>query len=76
VLPFTGLHEPAGIAVDKGGSVYVADKGNTRRSNYWPGQPPPRHVVDVDAHQAHPMSLIERCARRRALSNSLESDHI
>jgi serine/threonine-protein kinase len=30
VLPFTGLDEPRGLAVDAGGTVYVADTGNGR----------------------------------------------
>lgn len=30
VLPFTGLNNPAGVAVDTAGSVYVADEGNKR----------------------------------------------
>jgi DNA-binding beta-propeller fold protein YncE len=29
-LPFTGLNEPAGVAVDTSGAVYVADVGNNR----------------------------------------------
>jgi serine/threonine protein kinase, bacterial len=30
VLPFTGLNLPTGVAVDSGGTVYVADNGNGR----------------------------------------------
>jgi serine/threonine protein kinase, bacterial len=30
VLPFTGLSNPAGVAVDGAGSVYVVDAGNSR----------------------------------------------
>jgi serine/threonine protein kinase, bacterial len=29
-LPFTGLNTPLGVAVDKNGAVYVADRGNDR----------------------------------------------
>jgi DNA-binding beta-propeller fold protein YncE len=29
-LPFTGLHEPRGVAVDAAGNVYVADSANNR----------------------------------------------
>ena len=30
VLPFTGLHDPAGVAVSSVGDVYVCDAGNSR----------------------------------------------
>jgi serine/threonine protein kinase, bacterial len=30
VLPFTGLGQPAAVAVDSTGAVYVADEGNNR----------------------------------------------
>jgi serine/threonine-protein kinase len=30
VLPFTGLSNPGGVAVDTAGDVYVADSGNNR----------------------------------------------
>jgi serine/threonine protein kinase, bacterial len=30
VLPFTGLHEPHGVAVDAAGNLYVTDFGNNR----------------------------------------------
>ncbi len=29
-LPFTGVKDPQGVAVDTAGNVYVADKGNNR----------------------------------------------
>ncbi len=28
VLPFTGLNQPSGVAVDRGGSVYITDWNN------------------------------------------------
>jgi serine/threonine protein kinase, bacterial len=30
VLPFTGLDDPVGVAVDTAGNVYVTDNGNNR----------------------------------------------
>ena len=30
VLPFTGLHNPGGVAVDSTGNLYVTDNGNSR----------------------------------------------
>jgi serine/threonine protein kinase, bacterial len=30
VLPFTGLNNPHGVAVDNNGNVYVTDSGNNR----------------------------------------------
>ena len=30
VLPFTGLHNPGGVAVDSTGNLYVTDNGNNR----------------------------------------------
>lgn len=30
VLPFTGLNDPFGVAVDSAGNVYAADFGNNR----------------------------------------------
>jgi serine/threonine protein kinase, bacterial len=30
VLPFTGLNNPVGVAVDTAGSLYVTDVGNNR----------------------------------------------
>jgi DNA-binding beta-propeller fold protein YncE len=30
VLPFNGLNNPADVAVDSGGNVYVSDTGNNR----------------------------------------------
>lgn len=30
MLPFTGLNSPRGIAANKAGDVYVADRGNSR----------------------------------------------
>jgi serine/threonine-protein kinase len=56
-LPFTGLNQPAGIAVDGAGNVYVSDGGNRRVLKLAPDGSTPEVLPIPFADPAKPGSL-------------------